>query len=94
MIPILWIKDRGVERFEYKIAKRVIITNAKIINFMDKLNSIASLYKKHDGLRKPLFLRTMMKEFHKFEEKKGRPLGKMYQAYCQGCQGDFTAYNL
>ncbi len=34
VIPILWIKDRSSEKFEYKQAKRVIIANSKIINFL------------------------------------------------------------
>jgi hypothetical protein len=61
---LLIVKDREMERFEFKKIKKIISANARITSFIKKMNEL--VVKFEEG--RTTFLRTVVEEFFAFRE--------------------------
>jgi hypothetical protein len=62
LFPLLIVKDREMERFEFKKIKKIVSANARITSFIRKMNELISKFE--EG--RFIFLRTVVDEFQSF----------------------------
>ena len=89
MIPILWVKDCSIDNFTYKMIKRILITNAKLIQFHKIMNNMI----KKSQQSKLTFLQNVSKHYDKQQKNKQKNnLRRMFNVYCYGCGTEQKIY--
>ena len=60
MVQILWLKDSDFMNFTFKMIKRILITNSKIIRFKKIIDNIIKKVREEKG-----FVQTVLKNYDK-----------------------------
>jgi hypothetical protein len=88
LFPVLIVKDREMEKFEFKQVKRIIAANSKFIKFVGRVNDIVA---KFDDGRIP-FLKQLVAEYSKFKEADnsedifGLQPRRFFLVHCSNCE--------
>jgi hypothetical protein len=68
LFPILIVKDREMEKFEFKQLKRIITANAKLFQFLRRMNELVA--KAEEGRSKAEgktpFLRALLDSYRRY----------------------------
>jgi len=63
LFPLIIVKDRKMERFEFKKVKKIVSANARITAFIKKINEI--VIKFEEG--KTGFLKNLVEQYSRFK---------------------------
>lgn len=96
LFPLLIVKDREMEKFEFKQIKRVISANSKIWQFIRKLNEVVAKYE--EG--RTAFLKQIVAEYQRYREADhsddvfGLQPRRYFLWHCQACKKVDKLYEL
>lgn len=96
LFPLLIVKDREMEKFEFKQIKRVITANSKIWQFIRKLNEVVGKYE--EG--RTGFLKQVVAEYQRFRDADhsddvyGLQPRRYFLWHCHACQKAGKLYEL
>lgn len=100
LFPILIVKDREMEKFEFKQLKRIITANAKLFQFLKRMNELvgkAEEGRNRDG--KTPFLRALIDSYKRYSSHhehshQAIQSRRLFYLHCRHCQHPNRLYDL